>query len=396
MGYNTIFTGVLKFAHEVTVPELAHLKTIFGEDCREHPEWKESGLSYIDLKLADDMSGIQWDDATEKTYCMEDIVNLVIVLMRAKWPEFGLTGTLDAQGESARDRWKLVMVDGVAEKHDIVIVGEEIECPECETIYAIGGLNTLEYLYEVAYLNDICDRLGMDTMSAGNIAGFAIEAFKRGKIDFEIDYNQPDRMARLFALIAANEGVGAIFAEGIRSAASQLGLEDIAIHVKGLEPAGFDPRVLKGMGLSYATAARGACHLRGTFYKAELSGEMDKDQIEGKAALQIDYEDRAALFDCLILCRFFRDFVLWDELAAIIEATTGMALTKDELGSLANKITQQTRAYNTREGLGASSDCLPKRFLSEKTEEGASLETEDLQTMIKEYNDIRNGTVTAE
>lgn len=267
--------------------------------------------------------------------------------------------------------------------------GLELDGPEFETIYAIGGLNEIDSLEEVAFLNDVCDRLGLDTMSAGNISAFAIEAFKRERIDFAIDYNQPDRVADLYSLIADNKGAGAIFAKGIKSAARELDLEDIAIHVKGLEPAGFDPRVLKGMGLSYATAARGACHLRGTFYKAELSGQMDKDQISGKAQLHIDYEDRAAIFDCLILCRFFRDFILWDELAMIIEATTGMVLNKDELKVLANAITQQTRDYNVREGLDSCTDKLPERFFKEKTQEGASLSKQEFETMLSEYNEIR-------
>lgn len=268
--------------------------------------------------------------------------------------------------------------------------GLELEGPEFETIYAIGGLNAIETLEEVAWLNDLCDRLGIDTISAGNISAFAIEARKKGKIDFEIDYNQPDRVAELYQLIAKNQGVGAIFAKGIKYAAKTLDAEDIAIHVKGLEPGGFDPRVLKGMGLSYATAARGACHLRGTFYKAELSGQMDKNQIAGKAKLMIDYEDRAALFDSLILCRFYRDFILWDELADIIKATTDMSLSKTELEILANNITQQTREYNRREGLDSSTDMLPKRFLTEPTDEGAKLSGRELETMLKEYNDIRS------
>ena len=267
--------------------------------------------------------------------------------------------------------------------------GLELDGPEFETIYAIGGLNAIEGLEGVAWLNVVCDKLGIDTMSAGNISSFAIEACKRGKIDFAIDYNQPGRVAELYGLIAGNEGVGALLGKGIKYAAAELGLEDIAIHVKGLEPAGFDPRVLKGMGLTYAVAARGACHLRGTFYKAELSGEVDKNQIEGKAKLMIDYEDRAAIFDSLILCRFYRDFILWDGLAEIIEATTGMALSKEKLEILANDITQRTREYNRREGLGNSTDTLPRRFLTEATKEGATLTREQLETMVREYNLIR-------
>jgi aldehyde:ferredoxin oxidoreductase len=268
--------------------------------------------------------------------------------------------------------------------------GLEIEGPEFETIYAIGGLNAIEGLEEVAWLNDVCDRLGIDTMSAGNISSFAIEAYKRGKIDFEIDYNQPDRVAELYGLVSKREGIGAILAKGIKRASKELGLEDIAIHVKGLEPAGFDPRVLKGMGLSYATSARGACHLRGTFYKAELSGQMEKEQIEGKAKLMVDYEDRAAIFDSLVLCRFFRDFILWDEISQLIEATTGLKWNKEQLENFANCVTQMTRAYNKREGLDESTDTLPKRFLTEPTEEGATLTQEQLDIMIREYNEIRN------
>ncbi len=268
--------------------------------------------------------------------------------------------------------------------------GLEVEGPEFETIYALGGLNELDCLEEVAWLNDLCDRLGIDTMSAGNLSAFAIEGYKRGKTDFEIDYNQPDRMAELFRMIAFSEGLGAILAKGIKQASRELGLEDIAIHVKGLEPAGFDPRVLKGMGLSYATSARGACHLRGTFYKAELSGQMDPEQIKGKAELHVEYEDRAAIFDCMVLCRFYRDFIKWDELATLIEATTGLKWSRKQLEIFANNITQQTRAYNQREGLDESTDTLPKRFLKEKTAEGASLTKEQLDTMISEYNEIRS------
>ena len=266
--------------------------------------------------------------------------------------------------------------------------GLELEGPEFETIYALGGLNCIDSLEEVAWLNDLCDRLGIDTMTAGNLAAFAVEAYKRGKIDFAIDYNQPDRMAELFRLIAHRQGVGDLLARGIKEAARILGLEDLAVHVKGLEPAGFDPRVLKGMGLSYATAARGACHLRGTFYKAELSGQMPKEQIEGKARLHIDYEDRAAIFDSLVLCRFYRDFILWEELLDLVAGTTGLHLTKPQLETLANAITQNTRAFNAREGLGAAADTLPKALFT-ANREGACLTRPELETMIAEYNQIR-------
>ncbi len=278
-------------------------------------------------------------------------------------------------------------------KHSIVRHGRhaglEIEGPEFETIYALAGLNELDSLEEVVWLNDLCDRLGIDTMSAGNLAGFAVEAYKRGKSDFPIDYNQPDRMAELFRLIARREGVGAVLANGIKSAAAELDLEEVAVHVKGLEPAGFDPRVLKGMGLSYATAARGACHLRGTFYKAELSGQVEKDVIPGKAVHMIDYEDRAGISDCMVLCRFFRDFILWDELSELIAASTGLIYDRPTLERFANGITQATRAFNQREGIEPKEDRLPRRFFTAATGEGASLSEEDFNQMLAEYNQLR-------
>ncbi|MBD3420418.1 MAG: aldehyde:ferredoxin oxidoreductase, partial [Chitinivibrionales bacterium] len=221
--------------------------------------------------------------------------------------------------------------------------GLELEGPEYETLYAIGGLNEIDSFEEICRLNVLCDKLGIDTMSAGNLSAFAVEAYKAGKSCLAIDYNQPDRVASLFEDIAHRRGVGDTLAQGIKVAARELDMEDHAVHVKGLEPAGFDPRVLKGMGLSYATAARGACHLRGTFYKAELSGQIEKHQLEGKAQLLIDYEDRAALFDSLVLCRFFRDFILWDELAMLIEGSTGLHYTRQELERIANAITMQSR-----------------------------------------------------
>ena len=145
--------------------------------------------------------------------------------------------------------------------------GLKIEGPEYETIYAFGGLCEVDSIEEIMYLNDICDRLGMDTISAGNLVAFAIEASRQGRIDLKIDYGHVDAMVGLLEDMAHRKGVGETLAKGIKSAAKEWGMEDQAIHVKGLEPAGYDPRVLKGMGLAYGTASRGACHLRATFYK---------------------------------------------------------------------------------------------------------------------------------
>lgn len=219
---------------------------------------------------------------------------------------------------------------------------------------------------EIAYLNDICDRLGMDTISAGSLCAFAIEASEMGRLKAKIKWGDVDKIAQLLQDIASKKGIGAILAEGIKVSAKTLGMEDVAIHVKGLDPAGYDPRILKGMGLACATSDRGACHLRSTFYKAELGGMIPTDQFEGKAKLFLEFEDRFNIHDSLILCRFYRDIYWdWNYLSTIIEVTTGLRLDEKKLRKISSTIQNETRRFNLREGITLEDDTLPKRFFDE-------------------------------
>ena len=267
--------------------------------------------------------------------------------------------------------------------------GLKIEGPEYETIYAFGGLCLIDSIEEIAYLNDICDRLGMDTISAGNLCAFTIEAHKRGKIDHGIEYGDVDGIADLLFMIAERRGIGDDLARGIRYTAGKWGLEDIAVHVKGMEPAGYDPRVLKGMGLAFATSDRGACHLRATFYKPELTGMIPPDQIEGKAELFIDFEDRLTLFDALIFCRFYRDLYLWEELGQTLHAVTGLASDKQSLKSIAAAISDIVRRFNIREGLTPDDDWLSPRLFQKLEKTGQQLKPEELAFMRREYYQLR-------
>ena len=268
--------------------------------------------------------------------------------------------------------------------------GLRIMGPEYETIYAFGGLCMVKSIEEIIYLNDLCDRLGMDTITAGNSAAFAIEASRRKKIEESINYGDAEGIAEILTKIAYQKGIGRILSEGVRHAGEVWGMEEEAIHVKGLEPAGFDPRVLKGMGLAYATSDRGACHLRATFYKSELSGQIDPDQVEGKAKLFIDYEDKMTLFDALILCRFYRDLITWKDLQEIIKSTCNLSLKKKELKNMASEIINLARAFNQREGVTKKDDKLPRRFFREVLQEtGKTIQPKDLEVMLKEYYQLR-------
>jgi aldehyde:ferredoxin oxidoreductase len=276
-------------------------------------------------------------------------------------------------------------------KHNFVFEGRhkglECEGPEYETAYVFGGLCEIDDFAELMWLNDICDRLGVDTMSAGNLCALAIEASQRGLIDEKMDFG----VAGFLRKMCLREGIGDIWAEGILRVEQEYGLEGVAVHVKGMEPAGYDPRKMKGMGLGFATSARGACHLRATMYKPELMGISPYDELEGKAAIYTDWEDRLCIMDCLIYCRFYRDLVQWPYITAVVNAAIGTDYGEDDLHRVANRIITMTHDFNAARGIGRGSERLPE-WVSEKPmeDEGAlTFPQAEMDYMLADYYEIR-------
>jgi len=333
------------------------------------------------------------------TPMLVSIMNTIGAFPTQYWSKGRLEGWEEISAESLIERCNVVssacpycfMACGkISEVKEGRHQGLRIMGPEYETIYAFGGLCMVNSIEEIIYLNDRCDRLGMDTITAGNLAAFAIEASRGKKIKEDLDYGDVDGIAEILIKIAYRKGIGRILSEGVRYASTVWGMEEKAIHVKGLEPAGFDPRVLKGMGLAYATSDRGACHLRATFYKSELSGQINPDQVKGKAKLFVDYEDKMTLFDALILCRFYRDLITWKDLQEIIKSTCNLSLKKKELKTMASEITNLARAFNQREGVRKKDDKLPRRFFREVLRgTGKTIHPKDLKIMLKEYYELR-------
>ena len=333
------------------------------------------------------------------TPMLVSIMNTIGAFPTQYWSKGSLEGWEGISAESLIERCKITssacphcfMACGkISEVRQGRHQGLRIMGPQYETIYAFGGLCMVKSIEEIIYLNDLCDRLGMDTITAGNLAAFAIEASKRRKIRQKLNYGDADGIAEILTKIAYRKGIGRILSEGVRHAAAIGGMEKEAIQVKGLEPAGVDPRVLKGMGLAYATSDRGACHLRATFYKSELSGQIGPDQVKGKAKLFVDYEDKMTLFDALILCRFYRDLITWKDLQEIIKSTCSLSLKKKELKTMASEIINLTRAFNQREGVTKKEDKLPRRFFREVLQEtGKTIHPKDLEVMLKEYYQLR-------
>ena len=327
------------------------------------------------------------------------IMNIIGAFPTQYWSKGSLEGWEDISAESLMERCR---VSSTACPHCFMACGKISEVkkdrhqglrimgPQYETIYAFGGLCMVNSIEEIIYLNDLCDRLGMDTITAGNLAAFAIETSKRKKIKANLHYGDVDGIAEILTKIAYRKGVGRILSEGIRYAAKVWNMEETAIHVKGLEPAGFDPRVLKGMGLAYATSDRGACHLRATFYKSELSGQIDPDQVKGKAKLFVDYEDKMTLFDVLILCRFYRDLITWKDLQEIINSTCGLSLNKKGLKTIASKVINLARLFNQQEGVTKKDDRLPRRFFREVLQgTSKTIQPKEMKFMLKEYYKLR-------
>nr|WP_048817820.1 aldehyde ferredoxin oxidoreductase family protein [Desulforamulus hydrothermalis] len=266
--------------------------------------------------------------------------------------------------------------------------GLQLEGPEYETIYAFGGLCCITDMDEIIYLNHLCDRLGMDTITAGNLVALAMEATARGKGNLDIAYGDAAATARLLEQTARREGAGAVLADGIIPAAERLGMTEEAVHVKGMEPAGYDPRILKGVGLGYATSARGACHLRATFYKPELSGVINPDTVEGKPELYIEYENRLTVFNTLILCVFFRDLVQWEQLQELLRVLTGYSYEVGDLRQTANRIITLNRMFNLRCGFDRRHDTLPDKIFKQPLA-GRGISRDELAGMVQRYYQLR-------
>jgi aldehyde:ferredoxin oxidoreductase len=274
---------------------------------------------------------------------------------------------------------------------------------EYETLFALGplcGMSDPEAVLEAARL---CDLYGMDTISTGGTLAWAMECGERGLWpDIQrlgLDFGRPQGILAAIPLIAAREGIGALLAEGSRRAALQLGggSADWAMHVKGLELPGYDPRSLKTMALGLAVSPRGACHNRSGAYEADFSGTVDRLRADaGRGALVAASEDFAAVLDSLIVCKFLRkcfaDF--YGEAAELLSAVTGWRVSDAELRRIGERISIFKRLFNEREGWRTQDDWLPPRLLTEALPSGVAagvgLTAHELGEMIRGYYAARD------
>src|SRR5215216_4600713 len=274
---------------------------------------------------------------------------------------------------------------------------------EYENVFALGPLCGVSDPDAVLAASSLCDDLGIDTISAGGTIAWAMECAERGLIDAPwLRFGDAEALTRALTEIGAREGLGDLLAEGSRRAAQQVGHDSVAFapHVKGLELPGYEPRTLHAMALGLAVNARGADHNRSGAYEADLSGSLDR--LAGgdeHVAAAIETEDRAAIIDSLILCKFLRGVFdePWPEWAALLEPVTGWDVDAEELRRTARRIVVAKRLFNLREGWTRAEDRLPERFLTESLEldsgRRATLTEARLTHMIDAYYDGRGLTV---
>ncbi|NPV58737.1 MAG: aldehyde ferredoxin oxidoreductase family protein [Actinobacteria bacterium] len=280
---------------------------------------------------------------------------------------------------------------------------EEHAGPEYETVCLMGTNLMNPSLEAVAKANDLCNRLGMDTIAMGSVIAALMEAQERGLIskgDTGLDFSWGNMETALEAirLTAAREGFGERMAAGSRALAEELGAPELAVTVRGLDFPAHDPRGFHGYGLAYAVGARGACHLNSTNLLIEggmgswpeigLKGPYKGMTSKGKAELTWKCLSVGQLFNSLCMCEFIGAFLNLDDQVEMMRAATGFDWTLDELMQCGWRIWYLKRHILNLRGSGRNDDVLPPRALT-PTNEGANAgSVPDMERMIAEFYEL--------
>lgn len=286
--------------------------------------------------------------------------------------------------------------------------------PEYETYYSLGSQTGVHNLDSIIAADQLCDKLGIDTISVGVTIGFSMELFERGLLTLEdtggvdLKFGNHEAMVDLIKEIAyKREGLGAMLGDGTKVLSEKIGKgsEKYAMHVKGLELPAYDVRGAKAHGLNYATSYVGADHNRGYAFQEIFAiptpKPYDRFAIKEKGWLTKWNQDiSCAVSDCPTFCGFLFDIAIQDialqNTADMVNAATGSSLTPDEVAKTGERVNNLARIFNITAGFTRTDDTLPERILTEPIREGGSkghyTSREDLDTMLDEYYEVRNWT----
>ena len=275
-----------------------------------------------------------------------------------------------------------------------------MESVEYESAWAFGANCFNGNRDAIAYMIDLCNDYGMDTIECGNLVSMTMEASEKGLIKEAVPWGDSDKMIDLIHKAATRVGIGDTLAEGPARAAAVFGDPDMSMTVKGQAIPAYDPRAFKGQGIGYATSNRGACHLRAYTVASELMGIPYQTNLldwEGKGKLAKLLQEFHAVSDSFDICKFSSFAQNLDHYAAQYSAIVGVPMDPEGMRITGERVYNLERYYNNQAGIGEGADTLPKRFLTEPSPAGVSKgQVCELDLMLKEYYEARgwkNGVV---
>ncbi|GFP33120.1 aldehyde:ferredoxin oxidoreductase, partial [Candidatus Hakubella thermalkaliphila] len=228
-----------------------------------------------------------------------------------------------------------------------------VEGPEYETLALAGSNCGISNIEAVAQFNEICDDLGLDTISTGNIIAFAMEMTEKKIYDFGVSFGDEDNYLRIPKEIAALSGRGKEMAQGVRSMAARYGGKEFAMEVKGLEMPGYEPRGNWGMGLAYATSERGACHLRAFTAFSETPYDL-----AAMAQEVVSQQNFNSVKWSMCLCDFWGT-VNTEIMSQFLKFGLGKNISAEQLDQIGERIWNLSRIFNLRAGMKKVDDDLP-------------------------------------
>ncbi len=273
---------------------------------------------------------------------------------------------------------------------------EEISGPEYETVAMLGSQLLVDDLPGVAYAGYLCDRLGMDTISAGSSIALAYLLFERGVLTtaetggLPLRWGDIETAQTLLEMIAHRQGFGNVLAEGTKRIAARYGAPDLAVQVNGLELAAHDPRALSGMALTYATSPRGACHLQGDMYFVDMGLTIAEAGIipggrfktRGKAKIVSKTQDWRTLYNSAVMCVFINPTA--PILVKLLSEATGWSSDIVWWQRTGERAFNLKRAFNNRLGVKRGNDRIPERLLIPMSN-GSQGRTPRMEMLLEEY-----------
>jgi aldehyde:ferredoxin oxidoreductase len=269
----------------------------------------------------------------------------------------------------------------------------KVESFEFESGWALGANSGLSNSEAIAYLIDLCNEYGMDTIELGHAFSTTMEAYEKGIIEEKLDWGDADAMIELTHKIAMREGFGGVLAEGPTRATEIWGAPELAMAVKGQSIPAYDPRGIQGIGLGYATSNRGACHLRGYTIASEIAGipePTDRLVPEGKGELLKVFQDLFSFTDSMNMCKFSTFSEGPEHFAEQYSAMTGIQTSAEEVLKTGERIYNLERYYNNLAGFNKrEDDFLPKRFTEEAATGNSAGHVSRMDIMLDEYYNVR-------